>query len=221
MAYQTAKIRLLLVDDHPVVREGLRHCLQGLEQIEIVGEAADGEEAVRKTRELRPDVVLLDINMPGLNGLQVTERLRQESPATKVLALTVHDTREYVLGIIRAGAVGYVLKDAAPAELVRAIEKVHGGLSFFSPQIAEHVLNDYVAQAGRVEMETEVLLSEREIEVLASITRGLTNKEMAQQLGVSVRTVETHRAKLMTKLNIQSVAGLIQYAVNQGIARLK
>jgi two-component system response regulator NreC len=213
------KIRLLLVDDHPLVREGIRSCLLPHQQLEIVGEAADGREALVKTKELQPDIVLMDINLPRTSGLEATRLLRQEAPQTKVLILTVHNNKEYVLQIVQAGARGYVLKDTSPLELVEAIEQVNRGEAFFSPEVARFVLDDYVTSSGpRKSGEEE--LSDREREVVASIAEGYGNKAIASKLGLSVRTVETHRARIMRKLNIHSTAGLTKFAISQGIASL-
>ena len=213
------KIRLLLVDDHPLVREGIRSCLHPHKQLEIVGEAADGREALIKAKELNPDIVLMDINLPRTNGLEATHLLRQEAPQTKVLILTVHNNKEYVLQIVQAGARGYVLKDTSPEELVQAIEQVNRGEAFFSPDVAHFVLNDYVTSSGRRKSGEEEL-SDREREVLALIAEGYSNKSIASNLGLSVRTVETHRARIMRKLNIHSTAGLTKFAISQGMASL-
>ncbi len=213
------KIRLLLVDDHPLVREGIRSCLHPHKQLEIVGEAADGREALAKAKELNPDIVLMDINLPRTNGLEATRLLRREAPQTRVLILTVHNNKEYVLQIVRAGARGYVLKDTSPGELVQAIEQVNRGEAFFSADVARFVLNDYVTSSGRRKSGEEEL-SDREREVLALIAEGYSNKSIASKLGLSVRTVETHRARIMRKLNTHSTAGLTKFAISQGMASL-
>jgi len=213
------KIRLLLVDDHPLVREGIRSCLHPHKQLEIVGEAADGREALAKAKELNPDIVLMDINLPRTNGLEATRLLRREAPQTRVLILTVHNNKEYVLQIVRAGARGYVLKDTSPGELVQAIEQVNRGEAFFSADVARFVLNDYVTTSGRRKSGEEEL-SDREREVLALIAEGYSNKSIASKLGLSVRTVETHRARIMRKLNTHSTAGLTKFAISQGMASL-
>ena len=214
------KIRLLLADDHPVVRKGIRSCLDHLD-LEIVGEAVDGQEAIAKVKELLPDIVLMDIDMPKVNGLEATRLLRKENPDVRVLILSVHSNKQYVLQIIQSGAQGYVLKDAAPAELVRAIEAVYSGEPFFSPDVSQMVLSQYMAEAGRDEEDGTGRLTSREREVLAMIAEGQSNKEMANKLGVGVRTVETHRERVMDKLNIRTVAGLTKYAISNGIARLE
>jgi len=213
------KIRLLLVDDHPLVREGIRSCLSPHKQLEIVGEAADGREALDKAKELNPDVVLMDINLPRLNGLEATWLLRNAAPETKVLILTVHNNKEYVLQIVQAGARGYVLKDTSTEELVRAIERVNGGEAFFSSDVARLLLNDYVTHSGR-RKSVEDELSDREREVLALIAEGCSNKDIASRLGLSVRTVETHRARIMQRLDIHNTAGLTKFAINHGLASL-
>src|SRR5882757_3461852 len=163
------KIKLLLVDDHPVVRKGIRSCLDGLENLEIVDDATDGQEAVKKVRELQPDIVLMDIDMPNMNGLEATKAIRKEFPQTRVLILTVHTNKEYVLQIIRSGAQGYVLKDASPAELVRAVESVDGGEPFFSPDVSQIVLNQYLEEAGEDASPNSVKLTTRERQVLSMI----------------------------------------------------
>ncbi len=208
------KIKLLVVDDHPVVRGGLRSCLSKVSHMECVGEAADGEEALRKAHELTPDIILMDINMPHMDGLAVTELLRKEVPTTKVIILSMHSNREYVLRIIQAGARGYVLKEAPPEELVRAIEVVSAGEAFFSPDIARIALNQYVNNEGQPPIGK---LTEREREVLVLIAGGKSNKEIANHLDLGVRTVETHRERIMRKLNIHSVAGLTKFAIAHGL----
>ncbi len=213
------RIKLLLVDDHPVVRRGISSCLARQERLSIVGEAGDGIEAVRKAKELAPDIVLMDIDMPHMDGLAVTEVLRKELPNIKVLILSMHSNTDYVLRIIQSGARGYVLKEASPEELVRAIETVESGESFFSPDIARVALNQFVRGPG--EGPTPSQLTNREREVLIQIAEGLSNKEIASRLGVGVRTVETHRERIMRKLNIHSVAGLTKFAIAKGLITLR
>ncbi len=215
------KIRLLLVDDHPVVRRGMRSCLEGIRHVEVVDEAVDGKEAVNKVKELAPDIVLMDIDMPNMNGLEATKFIREEHPDTRVLILSVHTNKDYVLQIIRSGAQGYILKDTPPADLVRAIEAVDNGEPFFSPDISQIVLNQYLEEAGADASGDSVKLTTRERQVLAMIAEGQSNKEMANTLGVGVRTIETHRERVMNKLNIHSVAGLTKYAITNGIAKLE
>ena len=212
------KIKVLLVDDHPVVRKGLQSCLANRENLKVVGEAADGLEAIQKVKELDPDVVLMDINMPGMDGLAVTETLRKNSPRTRVLVLSVHDTRDYVMRIVKAGARGYVLKDAPPDELVLAIETVHAGEAYFSASVARLALNQYVAESDS--NSPLARLSEREREVLIEIAEGRSNKEIASNLSIGVRTVETHRERIMRKLEIHSVAGLTKFAIANGMVSL-
>jgi two-component system nitrate/nitrite response regulator NarL len=220
MTKRKKKIRLLLVDDHPVVRRGMRSCLSGIHHVEVIAEAVDGQEALNKVKELSPDVVLMDIDMPNKNGLEATSQIRKEFPTVRVLILSVHSNREYVLQIIRSGAQGYVLKDAAPEELVRAIESVDNGEPFFSPDVSQIVLNQYLEEAG-AEADGSVKLTTRERQVLSMIAEGQSNKEMANHLGVGVRTIETHRERVMNKLDIHSVAGLTKYAITNGIVKLE
>jgi len=211
-------IRILLVDDHPVVRKGLSSCLALHEHLTIVGEATDGQEAVRKAKELLPDVVLMDIDMPRMNGLGATEVLHRENPGIKVLVLSMHRHPEYVLRILQSGARGYILKEASPEELLGAIQAVQAGETFFSPEIARLAINQFVHGSGDGPHPTR--LSNREREVLVAIAEGLSNKEIASRLGVGVRTVETHRERIMRKLNIHSVAGLTKFAISKGLISL-
>ena len=212
------KIKILLVDDHPVVRKGLSSLLATREDLKIVGEAGDGAEAIRKVKQLKPDIVLLDLHMPGMDGLTVTETLRKESPQAKVLVLSMHSQRDSVLRILRAGARGFVLKDAPTDELVRAIQAVEAGDGFFSPSVARAALNQRVA--GVDTREPVARLSDREREVLAHIAEGRSNKEIAARLGVGVRTIETHRERTMRKLDIHNVAGLTKFAIAHGLVAM-
>jgi two-component system, NarL family, nitrate/nitrite response regulator NarL len=212
------RIKLLVVDDHPVVRRGIISCLARRENLEIVGEAGDGCEALQKARELQPDIILMDINMPHMDGLAVTEVLSKEQPQIKVLILSMHTNTECVLRIIEAGARGYILKEAPTDDLVGAIETVNAGDAYFSPDVARVALNQFVR--GNGENPATSQLTSREREVLIQIADGLSNKEIASRLGVGVRTVETHRERIMRKLDIHSVAGLTKFAVAKGLVSI-
>jgi DNA-binding NarL/FixJ family response regulator len=211
-------IKVLLADDHPVVRRGIAACLSRFPNLEIVAEAADGQDALRKIAQFSPDIVLMDIDMPQLSGLAVTERLRKEFPNVKVVVLSVHDQTDFIMRILQSGARGYVLKDAPTEELVQAIETVHSGESFFSPEVARMALSQFVR--GTADSDSALQLTPREREVLTQIAEGLSNKEVANVLGVGVRTVETHRERIMRKLNIHSVAGLTRFAISKGFVSL-
>jgi two-component system nitrate/nitrite response regulator NarL len=212
---------LLLVDDHPLVLEGIKSHLCAQAEFEVVGDASTGNEAITKARLLQPDVVLMDIAMPRMNGLEAVTALRQQAPHAKVLVLTMHDNREYIAQMIRLGARGYVLKDTSPAELIRAIKLVHAGEVFFSPS-ASRVLVDEVVSLGqtRAPSPSPATLTGRERDVLVLIAEGHSNKRIAVRLGLGVRTVETHRERIMRKLDIHTVAGLTKYAISNGMVPL-
>jgi DNA-binding NarL/FixJ family response regulator len=213
-------IRVLVADDHAVVREGIRTVLAARPEFAVVGEAADGAEALVLSEEHHPDVVVLDITMPGESGLHVTARLRQRLPETRVLILSMHDRTEYVLEAVRAGASGYLLKDASPREVRDAVEAIYRGETYFCPAVLQRL---GAALRGELEREekrgTLELLTPREQEVLSLIAEGHTNKEAAARLGISPRTVETHRESLMRKLRIRTVAGLTRFAIESGLVR--
>jgi two-component system, NarL family, nitrate/nitrite response regulator NarL len=209
------RIKLLLADDHRIVRQGVRSALTDYKHIEIVGEAANGKDAVEQAMKARPDIVMMDLSMPLMGGLEATRILRDRAPDIKVLALTMHDSRQYVLQILRSGGRGYVLKDTSPEELVRAIEAVDRGDAFFSPGVSRLLL-DHVAVGEQVETATQKL-TPRETSVLRLIAEGFSNKEIAAQLALSVRTIETHRERIMRKLQIRTVAGLTRFAVSEGL----
>jgi DNA-binding NarL/FixJ family response regulator len=210
----TTPIRVLLVDDHAVVREGIRHVLAGSEEFEVVGEAAGGREALALAKSLQPDVVLLDISMPGDSGLDVVGSLRTAVPSARVLMLSVYDQTEYVVQSVRAGAHGYLRKDTTPADLREAIRAVHRGDAFFSPVAARHLTEALREEAAEPPRDP---LTGREREVLQGVVRGQTNKEIAAELGISVRTVEAHRDSMMRKLRIHTVAGLTRYAIEHDL----
>ena len=214
-------IRILIADDHPIVRRGISMCLNHQPHLQVVGEAADGREALARIRELRPDVALMDIDMPQMNGMAVTDLLRREMPELKVIILSMCSNADYVMRIIECGARGFVLKEASPAELVQAIETVHAGQSYFSPEVARVALNRVVRSGGGGESAPMARLTNREREVLVHIADGLSNKEIAHHLSIGVRTVETHRERIMRKLNIHSVAGLTKFAIANGISSLE
>ena len=212
-------VRVLVADDHAIVRTGIRHVLEGEPGFTVVGEAATGPETLTLALEHRPDVAVLDISMPGQSGLSVTAELRRHCPDTRVLILSMHDNTEYVLESVRAGAHGYLLKDTAATELRGAVRAVAQGESYFSPPIASRlsavVRGDLAVEASPAGLLAQ--LTGREREVLIGVTRGLTNKEIAAELGISHRTVETHRESLMRKLSLRSVAELTRFALETGV----
>lgn len=210
-------IRVLVADDHTVVRQGIRRVLEEDPGLLVVAEAATGGEVLERAARERPDVVLLDLTMPGATGLDVVRALREQVVETRVLILSVHDDREYVLESVRAGAHGYLRKDSSPSEIRQAIRAVHGGDSFFSPPVARHLAA--AVQQGDDQPGALEDLTSRERDVLVRISRGLTNREAAGELGISVRTVEAHRDSLMRKLRIHTVAGLTRFAMEQGLLR--
>jgi two-component system response regulator NreC len=212
------RIRVLLAEDHTIVRKGLRSLLDGEAGIEVIGEAEDGREAIEKVQQLRPDVVLMDITMPGLNGLEATRQIKKRFPEVKVVVLTVHANEEYIFQILRAGASGYLVKQAAPTELLSAIQAAYRGESFLSPSISKKVIEEYIQQAeATAEQDSYDQVTNRQREVLQLIAEGHSNREIAELLHISVKTVETHRANLMDKLDIHSTAELTQYAIRKGV----
>jgi two-component system response regulator NreC len=211
-------IRVLVVDDHAVVREGIRHVLSRDHGFDVVAEADDGIEAMALAKQHAPDVVVLDVTMPRESGLAVAASLRRTVPETRVLMLTMHDRGEYVLEAVRAGAHGYVLKDAGPAELRDAVRAVNAGQEFFSPRVAGRLSAALRGELVREQRDGLVeVLTGREREVLTLIARGWTNKEIGAELGISPRTVESHRESVVRKLRIRTVAGLTRFAIEAGL----
>ncbi len=220
------RITVLVADDHTIVRRGLVSLLSLGESIEVVGEAADGRAAVDLSLQLQPDVVLMDISMPGLNGLEATGRIKKAAPHVKVLVLSAHDNEEYVLQVLRCGADGYLLKNTSSDDLFAAIRSVHAGHSFFTPSVSRIVAEGYVktshgsAPSGQDDMQSPGLLTPREREVLQLIAEGNTHQEVADILHISPRTVDTHCNNIMKKLDIHDGTGLVAYAIKNGIVIL-
>jgi two-component system response regulator NreC len=214
------KIRVLLAEDHTIVRKGLRALLENEPEIEVIGEAEHGGEAVQMTQQLLPDVVLMDISMPILDGLKATRQIKTQLPEVKVLILTRYANEEYVFQILRAGASGYVVKRAAPTELVLAIQSVYRGDSFLSPAISGKVIEEYIRKAKAIEKNSYDMLTDREREVLQLIAEGHSNREIADLLHISIKTVENHRASLMEKLHIHGTTELVKYAIRKGVISL-
>ena len=215
------KLRLLLADDHGMFREGLRALIEKQTDLEVVGEAANGREAVRLARDLKPTVVVMDVSMPDLGGVEATRRILKRSPKVKVIALSMHSDRRFVVEMLRAGAQGYLLKDCAYDELVRAIRTVAGGRVYLSPRIAGVVLEDCVRRAAPEAAAPAPALTAREREVLQLLAEGHGTKQIARRLHVSTKTIDTHRHNIMSKLDIHSVAELTKYAVREGLTTLE
>ena len=214
------QLRILLADDHTVVRQGLRKVLEERSDWVVVAEAGNGRDAVKHAEELKPDVAILDVAMPLLNGIEATRQIVKRAPATRVLVLTMHSDEAYVNQILKAGASGYLLKDSADVDLIEAVSAVSQGKSFFSPAVARLMLDDYVRQlADKGITDRYETLSEREREIFQLIAEGKANKEIAHILSISPSTVETHRARIMEKLDLHSAAEIVLYAVRRGVIR--
>jgi len=214
------KIRILIADDHSIVRTGLRLLLSSSTEFSVVGEASSGEEAIAFVTRQKPDIAIVDISMPTMNGIEATHHIKEINPNTKVIILTIHEDEEYVFQMLRAGASGYILKDAGKNELFAAIRAVNSGDRFFSPGISKMMIDEFVNRAhanGAKPPAQKPLLTKREIEVLKLIAEGLTNPEIASRLYLSARTVDTHRTNLMRKLKIHDIAGLVTYAITRSI----
>ncbi|MEX2198966.1 MAG: response regulator transcription factor [Burkholderiales bacterium] len=210
-----ARLRVLLVDDHALVRAGIRSLLQELADVEVVAEASDGAQALQIAEREQPDVVLMDIAMKGMNGLEAAAKLRERQPGVKVVILSMHTSEEYVLLALRAGAAGYLIKDSATAELGLALNSVMRGETYLSPAISRQVVDGYVQRVGTGAGADPLTLRQRE--VLKHIAEGRSTKEIAFELDLSVKTIETHRAQIMERLGIRDVAGLVRYAMRVGI----
>lgn len=216
------RIEVLLAEDHTIVREGLVSMLEDEPDIQVVGQAGDGQTAVTLAKQLQPNVVVMDITMPILNGLEATRQIKRYYPQTQVVILTVHTTEEYIYQILQAGASGYVVKQAALDELVMAIRAAHSGETFLSPSVSSFVVQEYIEHANANRLETEYdLLTEREREVLQLVAEGYSTREIAERLFISVKTVESHRTNLMNKLDIHNIAGLTKYAIGKGLVSLQ
>jgi DNA-binding NarL/FixJ family response regulator len=213
-------IRVLLADDHQMLRDALRSMLESDGHLEVVGEAGDGRAAVKMARTLAPDIVVMDITMPDLNGVEATHQIKAENPAVKVIALSRHSDRRYVLRMLEAGASGYVLKAAAYDELRRAIQVVSQGKSYLSPDITGIVVDAHVRPASEPDASIDAALGPREREIVQLLAEGYTSPEIGQRLHISARTVETHRRNIMKKLGLHSVAELTKYAIREGLTPL-
>lgn len=221
----SSEIQVLLADDHTLVRAGLRLLVDSFQGFKVIAEADDGREAVRLARQLKPDIILLDIGMPGLNGLDATALIAKASPCTQIIILSMHTADSYVLAALRAGAVGYVIKYSAVDELKHALLAVHKGDRWFSPTVSRHLLDEYLRlthnQPKHDPAATRELLTPRQREILQLIAEGHTTRAMAERLSVSVKTIETHRIQLMERLNIHDIAGLTRFAIRIGLVDLE
>jgi DNA-binding NarL/FixJ family response regulator len=211
------KLRILLADDHTLVRQGLRRILEENPEWEVVAEVQDGREAVDRTLELKPDIVIMDVAMPQLNGAEATRQIARKAPQVRVLALSMYKDESYVSRALQAGACGYILKDSVDADLIRAVTAVSAGKSFFSPTVAKMMLDDYVRSMEQKGISDRFeLLSGREREVFQLIAEGNTNKKIAKILSLSTSTIETHRSRIMEKLDLHNTAEIIHYALRKG-----
>lgn len=216
-------IKILIVDDHEVVRDGLKNILLSLNNVAIVGEAANGEDSISMYDSLKPDLVIMDISMPGMNGIEATRIIKENDPNAKILILTMHDNQEYLNQIIRSGAKGFVLKNTDKEELLDAVKTVSSGENFFSKDISKLIIENYIRSAKETDKNEgykEVPLTKREIEILKYIAEGNSNQEIANKLYISYNTVDTHRKNIMHKLSIKNTAGLVRYAIEKGLIAL-
>lgn len=213
--------RVLLVDDHAIIREGLRSLLEKQPDMEVVADADDGRKAIELVRELSPDIVIMDVTMPGLNGIEATRLIAAELPNVKIVALSIHSQRRFVADMLSAGAVGYILKECLFDELLQAIGVVTSGGRYLSPKIAEVVVDDYVKHLSNISDSPLSALTGREREVLQLVAEGKSTKEIALELHVSTKTIEANRRQMMDKLGVNSIAELTKYAVREGLTTLE
>jgi DNA-binding NarL/FixJ family response regulator len=212
-------LRILVVDDHAVVRRGVRSLLESHEGWEVCGEATTGRDAVEQSRRLRPDVVVMDLSLPGLNGLDATRQILKDAPDTEVLVLTMHRSEELARDVLQAGARGYVLKSDADANLIMAVDSLRQHKPFLTPTVTEFVLDDYVRRGDAQDDLTPVALTVREREIVQLVAEGQSSKAAAAALGISVKTIEAHRANIMRKLHLRSVSDLVRYAIRNKIVQ--
>ena len=212
-----SKIRVLIADDHSIVRAGVRSLLEGYAEFEVVGEAGSGWEAIELATRLQPDVVLMDIAMGDLSGLEATQEIKERSPNVNVLALTMYDREEFFFAMLKAGALGYVLKESEPEELLAAIRAVHQGEAFLSPSVTRAVLEDYLVQGTSQAQSRYDSLTLREKEVLRLTAEGKSTREIADMLHLSIKTIEKHRVRMMRKLELSNLSDLIRYAIRKGL----
>ena len=210
------KMRILLADDHALIREGVKALIDAQPDMEVVGEACDGRVAWQKTIQLRPDVLLMDLTMPNLNGAQATERIKRDCPEVKIIALTAHENKGFLHQLLKAGVSGYMLKRAASEELIHAIRIVRAGNVYLDPEMTSKIVSSYVTRQSGNESANRSELSEREEEVLRLVAWGHSNKEVASQLIISVKTVEGHKAKIMEKLDLKNRVDVVRYALHRG-----
>ncbi len=219
------KTRILIVDDHSVVRSGVRALLKSSPAYRVVAEAADGEEAVTLAKRHKPDIVMMDISMPKMNGIEATRVLRREVPPAKIIILTVHEDEEYVYQMLKAGASGYVLKSAGKKEIFAAIDSALSGERFFSPGVSRLIIDGFIHrddnEEDRATVHRSFELTKREVEILRYIAQGFTNRKIAERLFLSVRTVNTHRTNLMQKLDLHDTARLVRFAIENGFVKIK
>jgi len=209
-------IRIMLAEDHALVRAGMRALLENLDGIDVVAEAADGREAIELIRTVLPDLVLMDITMPGLGGMATVTRVKTEFPQVRVVMLSMHDNEEYVWQALRAGAAGYLLKDSSPSELELAVRSVAAGGTYLSPSVSRHIVADYIRRVGGDASPLD-RLTPRQREIVQLIAEGHSNQETANILGLSIKTIETHRSELMERLDIHDVTGIVRYAIRVGL----
>jgi len=214
-------IKILLADDHKMVREGLRSLIEKMEGMEVIAEADNGRMALQLAKQLLPDVAVLDIGMPGLNGVETARRIVSSSPKVRIIALSMHADRRFIVGMLKAGAAGYLLKDCAFEELAQAIHAVAANRTYLSPVLTDSVLKDYLRRVPENAYAADALLSHREREVLQLIAEGKTTKQIARDLDISVKTIETHRQQIMDKVGVRSIAELTKYAIREGLTSLE
>src|SRR5574341_917905 len=213
-------VTVLLADDHPIVRQGMRHLLEAEPDLTVVGEAADGLQTVQLVEKLKPRVLVVDMMMPGLNGLEILRQVKKRSPATLSIVLSMQSADAYVVEALKSGASGYILKDTGPGELVIAVRQVIQGQRFLSPKLSERLINAYIQTSDKAVLDPYETLTDREREVLQMASEGLTTSEIARRLSISPRTAELHRGRMMSKLGLRNQTDLIRYAVKRGILPL-